>query len=64
MTIAPQQHAEIVKPGDNALQLHSVHEKYGQWRLLLANVIEKRVLQTLRAFCCHGLPRPLGPRLR
>ena len=60
MAVAAEQHAEIIEPSDNALQLHSVHEKYRQRRLRLANVIEKRVLQTLRAFCCHGLPRPLG----
>ncbi|CLA43566.1 Uncharacterised protein [Mycobacterium tuberculosis] len=44
MTIAPKQQAEIVKPCDNALQLHSIDQKDRQWRLCFANVIEKRVL--------------------
>src|SRR5436309_3158634 len=39
MTVAPQQQAEIVKPGDNPLQLHSIDEKDRQWRVGFANVV-------------------------
>src|SRR4029077_6776676 len=42
MSIPGKQTTKIVEPGDNALQLHSVHEKYRKRSLLLANVIEKR----------------------
>jgi hypothetical protein len=44
MTVAPQQQAEIVEPGDNSLQLYSVDQKDRQGRLGLANVIEEGVL--------------------
>ena len=62
MTVPPEQDAEIIEPGDDALQLDAVHQKDGERGLVLANVIEKRVLKTLRAmgsrvslagrFCC------------
>jgi hypothetical protein len=39
MRIAPQQHAEIVKPGDDALELDSVHQKHRYRGLVLANVV-------------------------
>src|SRR6202035_3581375 len=54
MPIPSQQHAEIVEPGDNSLQFHTVHEKYREWYFGLANVIEKRVLQILCAIGGHG----------
>ena len=60
MAVAAQEDAEIVEPGHDSLQLYAVDEKDGQRGLLLANVIEKRVLKALRAFCRHGLPRPFG----
>jgi hypothetical protein len=44
MTIAPQQQAEIVEPGDNPLQLHSIDQKDRQWRFGFANVIKEGVL--------------------
>ena len=44
MAVAPEQQTEIVKPGDNALQLHPIDQKDRQWRFGFANVIEKRVL--------------------
>src|SRR5216684_1052463 len=43
-TVAPQQQAEIVEPGDNPLQLYSVDQKDRQWRLGFAIVIEEGVL--------------------
>ena len=47
MTIATQQHAEIIEPGHHALQLDSVHQKNGERNFGLADVIEKSVLQVL-----------------
>jgi hypothetical protein len=44
MTVAPQQQAKIVEPGDNPLQLYSVDQKDRQWRLGFANVIKEGVL--------------------
>src|SRR3981189_922744 len=44
MTVAPEQQAEIVKPGDNPLQLHSIDQKDRQWRFGFANVIKEGVL--------------------
>jgi hypothetical protein len=44
MTVAPQQQAEIVEPGDNALQLYPIDQKDRQWRFGLANVVEEGVL--------------------
>src|SRR6202140_3543812 len=39
MTVAPQQQAEIVEPGDNSLQLHSIDQKDRQCRFGFANVV-------------------------
>lgn len=44
VTVPAQQQAEVVKPGDNALQLDAVDQKNRQRRLGFANVIEKCVL--------------------
>jgi hypothetical protein len=44
MTVAPQQQAEIVEPGDNSLQFDSVYQKDGQGRFCFSNVIEEGVL--------------------
>ena len=50
MTIASQQDTEIIEPAYNALQLYAVDEKDRQRGFVLANIIEKRVLQVLSAF--------------
>jgi hypothetical protein len=44
VTVAPKQQTEIVEPGHDALELHSVDQKDRQWRLGFANVIEEGVL--------------------
>jgi hypothetical protein len=44
MTVAPEQQAKIVEPGDNALQLHAIDQEDRQGSLGLANVIEEGVL--------------------
>src|SRR5215467_1656557 len=53
MPIPSQQHAEIVEPGHNALQLDAVHQKDGEWDFAFADVIEEGVLQILRTIGCH-----------
>ena len=50
MTIAAQQHAEVVEPGHDALQFHAVDQKDRQRRLVLAYVVQERVLKTLGSF--------------
>jgi hypothetical protein len=63
MTIAAQQNAEIIEPGDNALKLDPVDEKNCERGLLLADVIEEGVLQALGFFGCHLKPLVLVERL-
>jgi hypothetical protein len=47
LSIAAQQHAKIVEPGDHALQLYTVDKKNGDRNLGLPNLIEKGILQIL-----------------
>src|SRR5215469_11536304 len=54
MPVATQQHAKIIEPGDDALQLHAIHQKNGEWNFVFADVIEKCVLKILCAVGCHG----------
>jgi hypothetical protein len=54
MSVTPQQHTEIVKPGHHALQFNTVHQKDGERYFAFSNVIEKSVLQILRTIGCHG----------
>ena len=59
MPVSAQQDAEIIEPRHDTLQFHTVDQKDRQWCFLLANVIEKSVLEVLRAFCRHlGGVRP------
>src|SRR5262245_52099262 len=44
VSIPAQKNTEIIEPGYNALELDAVHEKNGQWCLVLANMVEKSVL--------------------
>ena len=44
VTVPPQQHAEIIEPGHDALKLHTVNEEDRERRLVLADVIEEGVL--------------------
>ena len=52
--VAPQQHREVVEPGNDPLQLDPVHEEDRDRRLILADVIEKHVLQVLALIGGHG----------
>src|SRR5262249_4020447 len=47
--VATQQHAEIVEPGDDSLQLYAVDEKNRERSLVLADIVEKGVLKVLGA---------------
>jgi hypothetical protein len=51
--ITPQEHTKIVEPGDNALQLHAIDKKDRERNLVLADEIEKSVLEVLGAFGGH-----------
>jgi hypothetical protein len=54
MSISPQQHAKIVKPGHDPLQLYAIDEKNREGDFGLAYMIEEGVLQVLCAIGCHG----------
>src|SRR6185436_3755668 len=54
MPVAAQENAEIVKPGDDALQLDTVDQKNRQRRFALAAGVQERVLQVLLTLA-HGL---------
>jgi hypothetical protein len=54
MPVAPKQDAKIIEPTHNALQLDPVDKKNRQRSFVLANVVEKRVLQVLSFFSRHG----------
>jgi hypothetical protein len=56
MPVTPQENAEIIKPCDDALQLHAIDEKDREWRLIFANVIEESILQALHALGSHDGP--------
>src|SRR3954451_21588301 len=53
MTVTSQQHTEIIKPCDDALQFNSVDQKDRQWNLGFSNMVEKCILQILCAVGCH-----------
>jgi hypothetical protein len=50
MPVTPQKHTEVVKRSDNARQFHTIDKKYRQRYLLLADGVEKKILQVLRTF--------------
>ena len=47
MRVAPQQHAEIIKPGDDPLQLYAVDEKDSNRGFVFPDVVKKDVLDIL-----------------
>src|SRR6478735_585254 len=51
--VAPQEHAEVIEPGHDALQLHSVHQEDRERCLVLADMVEEGVLEVLCAFGRH-----------
>ena len=48
LAIAPEQDREIIEPGYDALQLHALHQEYGDGCLLPAKKVQKSVLQIWR----------------
>jgi hypothetical protein len=44
MPIAPQQYTKIIEPSDNPLKLDPVYEENRERRLVLAYIVEERVL--------------------
>jgi hypothetical protein len=54
MSVAAQKHAEIVEPGDKALQLDAVDQKNRNLVPALAHMVQEGVLQILRFFRRHG----------
>src|SRR5262245_4139532 len=56
LRIAAQQQAEVIEPGDHALQLDAVHEEDRDRDFLLADVVEKSILKVLRFFAGHFWP--------
>ena len=55
LSVAAQQHTEIVEPGHHPLQFHAVDQEDRERRLGLADGVEERVLQVL-FFVVHGSP--------
>jgi hypothetical protein len=53
MAIAAQQHREIVKPSDDALQFDAIHQEYRDGRFGFANVIQEDILHVLGLFSGH-----------
>ncbi len=47
LAITTQQHAEIVKPGNNALQFHAIDQKDRNWNFGFSDVIQESILQVL-----------------
>ena len=65
LSVAAEQNAEIVEPGDVPLEFYSIDQKNRDGRFALAHGIQKRVLQIL-LFVGHDetvLFRWLPPRL-
>ncbi len=72
LAVAAQQQAEIVEPGDDALQLHALDQKHRDRRLFTPQQVEEGILQprllvvrstgSSRARRCRprGLPRRCG----
>jgi hypothetical protein len=58
-----EQHAEVIEPGNDALELDAVHKEHGQGSLALPHGVEENVLQVLFFVSRHGCCEPslLGP---
>jgi hypothetical protein len=53
MPVTPQEDTKVVERRDDACQFHTIDKKYRQRYLLLADGVEKKILQVLRTFR-HG----------
>jgi len=59
MPIAPQQDTKIIKPRNNALQLHAIDQEDCEGSLVLTNVVEECILEALNFVCRHRFFPPL-----
>jgi hypothetical protein len=48
LRFTPQQHGKIIEPSDNALQLNAIDKEYRRRRLVLAQMVQKNILNVLR----------------
>jgi len=53
MAVAPQQHTKVVEPAYDPLELDAIDQKNRQRRLVLAHVVQERVLEVLDSICAH-----------
>jgi len=51
--IAPQQHTEIIEPGDDALLLDAIDEKHRHRGFVLADMVQEHILNILIFFGRH-----------
>jgi hypothetical protein len=61
MPVPTQQDAEIVEPGHDSLQFHTVDEENCEGSLLLTNVIKESVLEVLCALSHQSFYPVLPP---
>src|ERR1700761_9045655 len=54
LAVPPEQDAEIIEPGDVALELYAIDQENGDGSFAFPDRVEKRVLQIL-LFFIHGL---------
>src|SRR3546814_19005507 len=60
MSVAAEQHREVVAPGDHALELHSIDQEQGHRRLRLAERLEKNVLKVVELVGHRQVPSLAG----
>lgn len=53
MAIPAQKKAKIIKPRDDALELHAIHEEDRERNFGLPNLVEKRILKILCPVIYH-----------
>ncbi len=59
MTVPPQQNTKVIEPAHDPLKLDAVDEENGQRRLVLAHVVQERVLKVLDSICAHFFYPPV-----
>jgi hypothetical protein len=55
MPVPSQKDGEVVKPGDDPLELDAVHQEHGDRGFVLSHMIQEHVLNILRFFSCHDV---------
>ena len=59
VTVAAQEHTKVVEPAHDPLELHAVDQKDSKRRLVLAYVVQERVLKILDSVCTHFFYPPV-----